>query len=235
VPERRPLTPAAVLALQRTAGNRATGAILQRAFKRRDFSQQTKQDLQVQSGEHRRHIIPNHLMKNMLQAWWSAHQHDAEGKKTSFQKLDTLYDQMNNFQHNLWVGEGAANTAIGMFTTQATKQATKFESTGATPMEMETSLGHFSGFQQAAQKDLVGPVLPALTQDPMISQGTASALPFVQDLQFSTDFDWPENGQYFAQWLEAYQRFLSVKNNAADWPYDGLMNVINGFLSLPDP
>ena len=212
-------------------------ATVQPALKRTAFWTETKDEITLNPGEHRRHILSNHLMKRALNAWWAAHKHDSEGAKTSLGKLQALFDEMNNYQPNLKAGPGAENSAIGMFTNMASQKVESFSSTGATPMEMETGLSKMRGFQISTQHELIDPVLPVFTQDPHIGASASSALPFATDLMDSTDFDWPEgaNPAHFEIWAETYNAFLSLEKHAAHFSYDGMMSICNGFLHLPDP
>ena len=207
------------------------------SLKRTAFTTKTQKAIPVSRGEHRRHIISNHLMKNALNAWWEAHKKDSEGAKIKFGDLKALFDKMNNYQPNLKAGPGAENSAIGMFTTMASMRVESFSESGATPSEMKTDLSKMRGFHIGTQHMLVDPVLPALTTDSAISASSDSALAFVVDLVDSTDFDWPDGAdpKYYKKWEEAYNAFLSLQKNAASYPYEGLMAVCKFFLTLPDP
>lgn len=212
---------------------------VQAALKRTAFSSDTQKAITLASGmgQHRRHIISNHLMKNALNAWWEAHKKDSEGAKTTVKKLQELFDEMNNHHPNLKAGPGAPNSAIGMFTTMAAQQVETFASSSATPMEMETGLSKMRGFHLATQHELIDPVLPVFSQDPSIGLSSQSALPYAKDLMDSTDFDWPDGAdpQHFEVWQEAYNLFLALERNAADYDYDGMLAVCRNFLRLPDP
>jgi hypothetical protein len=230
-------TPVPAAPAPRPAQHGRRPATVQRALKRTGFWSDTKSDISLSKGEHRRHIISNHLMKRALNAWWDAHKGDKEGAKTSVKKLQGLLDEMNNYQPNLKAGAGAPNSAIGMFTNMASQKIESFASTSATPTEMETGLSKMRGFHIATQHELIDPVLSAFTKDPHIGLSSESALPFAVDLMDSTDFDWPEGADptYFDVWQEAYNSFLSLESHAAHYSFEGMMSVCGGFLKLPDP
>jgi len=210
---------------------------VQRMLKRTDFWSETKDEVELTvKGYHRRHIISNHLMKAALQAWWNAHKSDNEGAKTSLRKLQETLDEMNNYQPNLIPGPGAENSAIGMFTNNAARKIEGFDSS-TTPSDMQSSLGKYSGFQQGVQHQLIDPVLPTFTSDPIISKSPETARSFAVDLMDSTDFDWPPDadGALYNDWAAAYNLFQSLRAKAADFPYIGMAAVVRNFLSLKKP
>jgi hypothetical protein len=203
-------------------------------LKRRNFTSQTQTDVPLPKGlgYHRRHIISHHLMKSALEAWADTHKGDQR-----VQKLSDLLNDMNNYLPNLIPGPGAENSAIGMFTNSAAKKIDYFEAQSSTPQEMQQSLGKYSGFQQATQHSLIDPVLTTFTNDPMVGQSHESAMAFATDLMDSTDFDWPENANpnLFDEWHSAFLGFLSLRSNAQDFSYQGLLIKVGSFLRLTKP
>lgn len=204
---------------------------------RHPFSAKVRSTLKVNYGEHRRHIIPNHLMKNMLQSWWDCHEDDKHGAQTSIPDLQNLLDTMNNYMPNLVPGEGRANTAIGMLSTNIGKQLPHLEEDGATPMEISASLSHYGGFQQAKQQELMAPVLKAYKKDPEISASHEEAFEMAEDIQFSTDFDWPggDYSPYFEVWFSMYETFREIEAQPENYTYLKLQGAIKAFMKLPSP
>ena len=202
---------------------------------RHNFSTKVRKALKLSYGEHRRHIIPNHLMKNMLQSWWDCHEDD-EGIEvyTSVPELQVQLDAMNNYIPNLVPGPGKANSAIGMIAHNIEKQLPWLEEDDATPMEISDSLSQYSGFQQATQRELMTPVLKAFKKDPEISVSNEEGLGLAQDIHLSTNFDWP-GGDHFNAWYDTYELFTAIEANPREYSYSKLQKAIRRFMSLPSP
>lgn len=200
-------------------------------FARGPFQSATQTAIPVQSGDHRRHIISFHLMRQALEGWCNANGVDHGTRSNLAQMLQV----MNNYIPNLHPGNGAVNTAIGMFTNNAarTVNAQNF----GTPQELGERLGNYRGFQVQTQHELIDPVLAAFNTSDVISGHMEAATTFAFGLVDSTDFDWPEgaNPAHWQAWESVYQLLLSLQKRATEWPVDGVNRVINMFLSLPDP
>lgn len=221
-----------------SAASRFSGTIQRAADKlvRHDFSYGVKKGLTLKSGQHRRHIIANHLMKNMLQAWWDCHEDDAQGAQTSVEDLQGVLDDMNNNVKNLKPGPGPANSAIGMLSTAIGKKLEGFAEDDASPMDIAESISEYQGFQQAEQKKLMAPILPVFKKDPEIKHSPEEALEMAEDIHFSTDFDWPGGTPtQWANWFAVYESFVDVQTNPQNYNFAKLNKVITAFFALKAP
>ena len=200
-------------------------------LQRKPFTSETNNSVPISKGEHRRHIISNHLMKSALQAWIDAHAPSADIRR----RVEMNFQLMNNYQPNLHAGDGAVNSAIGMFTNNAKRSIESGKH--ATPQELGDALGRKRGFQQQTQDMLVDPVLTAFSTSEVISQSQEAAITYAYGLVDSTDFDWPAGGNphLFSTWSEMYNVFLSLRNGAAHYDIQGLGYICQMFLKLPDP
>jgi len=89
---------------------------------------------------------------------------------------------MNNYIPNLVPGPGPENSAIGMLSHSIEKQLPDLEEEDATPREIAASLGSFSGFQQAKQRELMEPVLKTYKKDPQISASHEEGMDLAHDI-----------------------------------------------------
>lgn len=201
---------------------------------RRNFSAEVRKTLVLKYGQHRRHIIPNHLMKNMLQNWWNCHEDDDEGENTTLQNLQILLDQMNNYIPNLIPGEGKANSAIGMLSNNIGRELPGLEEDDATPMEIAATLGTYGGFQQQTQRELMEPVLKTYKKDPDISTSHEDAFEMAEDIHFSADFDWP-GGKHFDRWKGVYDEFKAIEADPENVSWKKLLLTVTKFQKLPSP
>ena len=200
-------------------------------FARGDFAAQTKSAIPVERGDHRRHIISFHLMRQALEGWCDANRVDAYTRSSVADHLQL----MNNYMQNLHPGNGEVNTAIGMFTNNASRTiaAGHFQ----TPQELGQRLGTFKGFQIQTQHQLIDPVLAAFNTADIVSGCMQAAVTFGHGLVDSTDFDWPAGAkpQYWQVWEEMYLVFLQIRKNPTQWTLEYLARAIDTFLTLPDP
>lgn len=174
-------------------------------------------------------------MKNMLQSWWDCHEDDEDIEDyTSLAELQGQLDAMNNYMPNLVPGPGAANSAIGMISHHIEKHLSDLEEDDATPIEIAASLGTYSGFQQAKQRELMEPVLKAYKKDPEISVSHEEGMGLAQDIHLSTNFDWP-GGDHFDAWYNVYELFVDIEQNPGNYSVSKLDKAIKKFMSLPSP
>lgn len=198
---------------------------------RHNFSGDTQSEVLVAKGQHRRHIIPNHLMKQALQAWKDTH----PGEMT-LSKLQEILDEMNDYVPNLHPGEGVQNSAMGMVSTWGASKLGGFDVGMSQPTDVSALFSKPSGFYQDRQKEMLDPYLQAIGSDPRFSTSTESAYSYAHNIVESTDFDWPGGTQHeFAAWTEAYNGFRSLQANAAHFPREGMLSVCRYFLSLSAP
>ncbi len=210
------------------AGRGAARTVQRASLERHPFSSTTQKTVTLSKGQHRRHIIPHHLMKAALQAWGTAHKTTAG--------LQALLDRLNNHVPNLIPGEGVQNSAMGMISTWSERKLDAVDVGTSTPSDLSTLFSTPSGFYQDRQKAMLTPVTSVFGSDPTLSSSSESAYAYALNITDSTDFDWPGGTKMELQaWLEAYHGFQSLKNNAADFDPDGLMAVCNYFLSLTAP
>ena len=202
-------------------------------LKRPPFSAEVKREVAVASGEHRRHIIPNHLMKHMLQSWWDAHKKDKEGKKTSFKELEEMLKEMNNYIPNLIPGEGASNSAIGMLATAIGGRLEGIRENKLSAEEIAAELSRYRGFVQWKQKELMKGVLKVFKKDDDIKSSAEDRVELAEDVHFSADFDWP-GGKHWDVWFGTYERFKEIEDDPEDVSYADLMKAVKEFGSLPE-
>jgi hypothetical protein len=206
---------------------------------RKAFAYKVTKAIRIKRGQHRRHIISNHLMISAINAWIKAH----GASKRVITWLQRQADRLNENPANLHPGAGAANSAIGMFTNAVESKLERASASVSdyTPSELSAtlaaSLGNYTGFQQMEQKRLIGPALEPLKRDLELITSPGAALTYGQDLQDSTDFDWPEGADpdLYKSWQEMYTMFLNVKNAPQGWSWKHLLGVFDRFMALPDP
>ncbi len=202
-------------------------------LERKPFRSRTIRLLRLKRGEHRRHIIPNHLMKHMLQRWWDAHKGDDEGVKTSFRKLAALLDDMNNYLPNLVPGEGRANTAIGMLATSIGGALVDIRESKLSAEEIAAKLKRYRGFAQDKQEELMKGVLRVFDKDKEVKASVDERVELTEDIHGSVDFDWP-GGDHWDSWVETYNRFKDIEESPEDFDYEELMSAVRKFESLPE-
>ena len=205
--------------------------VVQPSLARNPFSGDTQKEVLLVKGQHRRHIIPNHLMKFALQAWYDTH-HGV----MPLRDLQQILDEMNNYTPNLHPGDGVQNSAIGMISTWAPRKLDKIDVSTSQPSDVNDAFSKPSGFFQSRQQETLAPVVSAFGSDPQFSKSTSSALSFAQNIVDSTDFDWPGGTpQEFEIWKRAYYSFMSLMNNGADYDHAGMLSLCKTFMSLTAP
>ena len=202
-------------------------------LKRPPFSAEVKREVAIKPGEHRRHIIPNHLMRHMLKNWWDVHKDDDEGENTSVKDLEKILKDMNNYIPNLIPGDGASNSAIGMLSTAIGGRLEEIKEGELSASEIADQLSHYQGFVQWKQKELMRGVLRAFKKDDEIKSSAAERVEVAEDVHFSTDFDWP-GGQNWDVWFASYQRMKEIEAKPGAVSYSDLMKAVREFGSLPD-
>lgn len=245
------VTPAPVLSMRKVEVTPHAGPVDAGAFgsgysggkrkyvERNAFSHGLNKSIEVRRGQHRRHIISNHLMIQAINAWIDTHGTGAR----STEEWQEIADSMNENHANLHPGPGPANSAIGMFTNAAgTKRARASTLSSSMPSPefastLAASFGKYTGFQQAEQGRLVGPALEPLRQDLELIGSSRAALAYGRDLQDSTDFDWPEGADPGLRraWEEAYRMFWNVINSPGGFTLEEMDEVIKIFMRLEDP
>lgn len=220
----------AAAALQPVARKSVPRSLQAAALVRHNFSTDTKHEVLVGKGEHRRHIIPNHLMKQALQAWKDTH------SGTPLSELQSLLDDMNDYVPNLHPGDGVQNSAMGMISTWAPKKLDNVDVGTATSADVKAAFAKPTGFFQAHQTTMLAPVVSAFGTDPTLSSSSTSAVAFGKNIVDSTDFDWPGGTTpEFEAWNESYNAFLSLKKNAAAYDKAGMLKVCAAFMKLKAP
>jgi len=201
-------------------------------FVRTPFSGEVKSSITLEPGEHRRHIIPNHLMKHMFQRWWNAHKNDEEGELTSFRELQGILKDMNNYMPNLVPGEGAANTAIGMLATAIGGALKDIQDSKLSAKEIAAKLSKYRGFAQWKQEELMEGVLLVFAKDKEVKASAEERIELAGDIHGSVDFDWP-GGKHWDLWFGTYERFKEIEESPEDFDHAELMAAVNKFESLP--
>lgn len=206
--------------------------VIQRA-KRTGFFPETLKAVDIDPGEHRRHIIPNSLMKDAINNWNAVH--NAWSKITCQEWLDRL----NNHLPNLIPGEGVANMASGGIMHQGHKLESKIS--GMTDMTAIASAAvseypkvtAFGGTSLA--RELVDDVV-----DTVSSFTTSEAMKeFVSDMGHSGGFDWPtpddSSSGLFGVWLSVYNGFVYMRDHPGSVSQEGALGLFIRFLTLPAP
>jgi hypothetical protein len=207
------------------------------SLKRTDFSSDTKKEVLISSGQHRRHIISNHLMNLAINNWQAKHP-----KEMTLDAARKLLDELNNYQPNLIPGPGQENTAIGMATNHADgilRGSTPLMGSMPSPAfaaNIASAMGQPTGFQQNTQSQLLDPVLPSFSE-PQTAQFPARTLSLLKDIRDSTDFDWPVGADpsHYESWSSTYKQFMSVRTNPEGWTNEYFNILIQRFLSLVKP
>lgn len=205
-------------------------------LERHPFTGATQAAVPVASGQHRRHIISNHLMKLAIDKWQAAH--PSEMTKPAAQ---ALLDDLNNYIPNLIPGPGVPNSAIGMLTNRATGVLRGAAMVKPMPPQhfaanVAATMGQPTGFQQQAQSELVDPVLAAFGEE-QTAQFPGRTMSLLRGIRDSTDFDWPEgaNASLYEDWIAVYNNFNSVKDNPDGWTKEYFNELIARFKSLKKP
>ena len=201
------------------------------------FTSQTQKAVPLKSGQHRRHIISNHLMKLAIGNWQQAHPMEMTHKQAQ-----ELLNELNNYKPNLIPGSGPENSAIGMFTNSAMGKLNGAQNlpNNLTSQEYSTNVGvnfgYYSGFQQGTQANLIDDVLPTFS-DPNVSMTKGSVNAFATDMVDSTDFDWPEGADpgLYENWSQMYRFFIQIKDHPGNWSKEHFWQVVNWFKSLKKP
>lgn len=224
--------PAVKLGATVQLASRSRSAKKKEVLKRTPFSAEVKREVEIKKGEHRRHIIPNHLMRHMLLNWWNAHKDDDEGEKTSVAKLEKILKDLNNYIPNLIPGDGASNSAIGMLSTAIGGRLDEIKAGDLSASEVGELLSRYRGFVQWKQKELMKGVLRAFEKDDEIKSSAEERVEVAEDVHFSTDFDWP-GGRHFGRWFGSYERFKEIEAKPGAVSYGDLMKAVDEFQSLP--
>jgi hypothetical protein len=212
----------------------ATPAI-QRSAKRTAFWSETQDDIEIGSGEHRRHIIPNSLMKDAINNWNAVH------KKWSGSVAQEWLDKLNNYYPNLIPGGGVANMASGGIMHQGHKIEGKISSLSdmtAISSTITTDFPKVSAFGGTGlAKQLVGEVIPTVS-----SFTTPEAMKeFASDMGHSGGFDWPtpsssaQASELFQTWLSVYNEFLYMRDHPEGMSEYSVFALFTKFLTLPAP
>jgi len=214
---------------------RPSPPIVQRA-RRTNFWSETQKAVPIASGEHRRHIIPNSLMKDAINNWNAAH-----GKPWNPATCQEWLDRLNNYQPNLIPGGGIANMASGGIMHQghtiegsiSSLSDTTAISTAVTSQFPKVVA--FGGTTMARQ--LVSSVVSAVSTFPTAEQMKE----YTSDIGHSGGFDWPtpsDSTQAHAlhqAWLSVYNGFVYMRDYPASVGQDGVLMLFMQFLSLPAP
>lgn len=214
-------------------GNSPRSAI-QRAS-RRGFSSPTLSAVPIAKGEHRRHIIPNSLMKDAINNW------NAVRKAWSPSQAQALLDKLNNYVPNLIAGEGVGNMAAGGIMHQAQKIESKLgdlSDAGDISDLMQDEfpkVAAFGGTKSA--RALVGEVVPAV--DDMSDADEMKE--FAVDIGDSGAFDWPtpDNPRkapaLFMAWHGVYLGFVFMRDNPRKMSSADVEKLFAAFLNLKAP
>jgi hypothetical protein len=229
-----PAVPAvpAISALQRTVGNTA----VQRMLRRNNFRTATRKTMPVAPGQHRRHIVPHHAMKDALQRWW-----DVKGSQTADDntRLNThddvqrLLDEMNNNTSNLWPGQGADNTAIGMLAHHMPPLIEEISRRRLAGQEAYDVIANYSGFQQGTQQQLADPVFEFVRNE----TNPREVVRFLKQVQLNAEIDIPAGNPEASvmAWQELRGRFERLRNDPVRHTEAHVLSFYQDFMNMPAP
>ncbi|MGW0845497.1 hypothetical protein ACWD26_36245 [Streptomyces sp. NPDC002787] len=234
---------AAIATLQRAAGNAAVahalhgqGATVQRMLRRNNFSNATRTAMPVAQGQHRRHIVSHHTMKDALQSWWTENGATTAGNNTqlnSRQDVQALLDGMNNNQSNLWAGNGAANSAIGMLAhhmPEAIEEISQQRLSGQAAFDV---VAQYSGFQQGTQQQLADPILEVVKS----LTNPREVVRYLREVQLNADLDLPGGNpqQSVMIWQDLRGRFERLQNDPGGHTEAQVLALCQAFMNMPAP
>jgi hypothetical protein len=214
---------------------RISQPVIQRSARRTNFSYETQKAVKIGSGEHRRHIIPNSLMKDAINNWNAAH-----GAWSGYQCQQWL-DTLNNYQPNLIPGGGTANMASGGIMHQGHTIETSISgladvnaiSTAVTTDYPKVSAFGGTGLARELVNSVVSTVSTFSTAEEMKE--------FVSDMGHSGGFDWPtpvdstQAQALYQTWLSVYNMFVFMRDHPDQVSQEGVQLLFSKFLTLPAP
>ncbi|GHJ41105.1 hypothetical protein [Streptomyces sp. TS71-3] len=228
------MTPAAptIAALQRTVGN----AVVQRMLRRNNFSTATRTAMPVAQGQHRRHIVPHHAMKGALQNWWDSKGSQTAGNNTqlnSLRDVQGLLDSMNNNTSNLWPGQGAANSAIGMLAHHMPDLIDEISRQHLAGQEAYDVIAQYSGFQQNTQQQLADPIFEFVRNQ----ANPREVVRFLKQVQLNAEIDMPSGNPQASvmAWQDLRGRFERLQNDPVRHTEAHVLSLYQDFMNMPAP
>lgn len=224
--------PPPINALQSTVGN----GVVQRMLKRQNFSAATRRDMPVAPGDHRRHIVPHHTMKAALQQWWDATGSQTAGNNTelnSLQDVQKLLKKMNDNLSNLWPGQGAANSAIGMLAHNMTKPIEQISSQRLAGQAAYDVIAQYFGFQQNTQQQLADPIFSVVLGE----TNSREVVRYLRQVQLNAALDLPEGNPQasVAIWQELRGQFERIQNDPRRYTEADVLRLRDNFMHMPAP
>ncbi|NEY31100.1 hypothetical protein GTU99_02580 [Streptomyces sp. PRKS01-65] len=221
-----------ITGLQSTVGN----AVVQRMLRRHHFSAATRTAMPVATGQHRRHIIAHHAMKDALQQWWEAKGSSTAGSNTQLNSLtdvQRLLDAMNNNTSNLWPGQGAANTAIGMLAHHMPDLIEEISSNRLAGQEAYDVIAQYSGFQQHTQQQLADPIFEFVRNE----TNPREVVRFLKQVQLNADIDLPSGNpqESVMAWQDLRGRFERLRNDPVRHTEAQVLRLYQDFMDMPAP
>ncbi|MFD4998100.1 hypothetical protein [Streptomyces buecherae] len=175
-------------------------------------------------------------MKGALTRWWEAKGSQTAGSNTRLNSpgaVQILLDEMNNNTSNLWPGQGASNSAIGMLAHHMPELIEEISSRGLAGQEAYDVIAQYSGFQQSTQRQLADPIYDFVRNE----TNPREVVRFLKQVQLNAELDIPSGnpeGSVMA-WQELRGRFERLQNHPVGHTEAQVLSLYRDFMAMPAP
>lgn len=175
-------------------------------------------------------------MKAALQEWWDAKGSQTSGNNTdlnSLQDVQRLLNEMNNNLSNLWPGQGAANSAIGMLAHHMTEPIEQISRQRLAGQAAYDVIAQYSGFQQNTQQQLADPIFAVV----LGMTNSRAVVTYLREVQLNAALDLPSGNPEasMATWQELRGRFERILNDPVRYTEADVLRLYESFMHMPAP
>ena len=203
--------------------------------------------MKVKRGQHRRHIIPSHLLLDSVCSWVNAnaskrgkainqfmttHKLKAQGNRLT-EKLTVISRYIHNNENNLFPEDGGENSAIGFLPREISQVLVAKNKTAHVKAELENLKTTGFGFTHAARKAALDPVIEVIDEMERNKNTFKAVKDFLDTIVLNLELDLNKTDGMVNQTPEAIRIFQELDEIRRDGTQGDFFQVIEDFLALP--
>lgn len=208
---------------------------------------QTVKNMKVKRGDHRRHIIPSHLLLDSICSWVNANSSTRQKEINQFikgnklkvngrtlsEKLTIISRYIHNNEKNLFPEDGGENSAIGFLPKEIRVVLDTQKTIKNVKLELEKLKTTGFSFTHPARKASLDPVIEMIEEMEKNKARFNDVKDFLETIILNLELDLNKSGGMVNQNPEAikiFQKLDAIRNNGTS---DDFFAVIKDFLKLP--